>query len=181
MDPALAQSFLHGEHTCCGVALAPFTLRHAFALEAIGSPCALVRGQNITAGNIFVAALICSTRNEKELHEMIRAIREQTIAVAITSTAEEAFTCWNAYLADYVRCPELLPLAGSGREVQLHWILYTAARLMRKGGFTPAQAWWTPVGEARWYSLAFSEIDGDEFLLADSALKDRLRRMGHNV
>ncbi len=178
MDTALAEAFLHRDHTVCGLKLAPFTLRHAFVLEAAGSPCALKGNDKITAADIVAAAVVCSRRNDAEI-AALSAPGPLEIKVEL-SDEESAYVQWNDYLADYLTVPRLLDIP-KGHTAQLHWLVTTAARLMRDGNFTKEEAWWTPIGEARWYALAFAEMAGAEFTIATDAMKNRLRRMGHNI
>lgn len=184
MDAALAEAFLHAQHSCCGLRLAPFTLRHSFVLEAVESPLALgAPSAGIEISDLLFAAALCSCRDEAELSSFLSTrISDDTQDLAKVADLDLSAELkrWADWVHDYVSLPRLLPQQNA-THFQMHWLLSLASRLMHSGGFSPERAWWTPVGEARWYALSFAEMDGAEFKLLDGNLAAHLRAMGHNV
>jgi hypothetical protein len=190
MDTALAEAFIHRTHQCCGFALADFTLRHAFVLDALGSPCALSGAGEIAIEDLYSAARICSTRNDEELQTVLDTLRPSTDAEKIEHLAAleicrldplPHIIAWNAYLKDHVTLPRLMEVRGGGHW-QNHPLLILAAKLMRHGHLSKRDAWWTGYGEARWLSLALDELDPNvKFELLSEARIEKLREKGHAV
>ena len=186
MDLALAEAFIHGRHTVCGFDLAPFTLRHAFILEALESPLSIIADAKVTYPSLLKAAQICSARNEAELENIHTLptnapLTDAPITAPLTTDQAEAeYAAWNRYLTDHITAPRLLESPGGG-SYQNHPLLVIAAKLIQNG-FSPDQAWWTPYGAARWYSLAFDDLNPlASFKLRTEQLEEKLRTLGHEV
>jgi hypothetical protein len=180
MDTALAEAFIHGRHSVCGFDLAPFTLRHAFVLDALENPLALGSTQPVTYADLFRAARFCSAQNEAQMQDILLTPASDEEAQKYAADATAHYEAFSVYLKDFITAPRLLEAAGGGR-YQCHPLLIIAVKLIQNG-FDETRAWWTPYAAARWYSLALDDLNPHaSFRILDERLENSLRRLGHKV
>ena len=158
------EAFAHMEHRVMGARLAPFTLRHRFWLEALGSP--LMTGGAVSLLDLALAARVCaipSAALDRTLPRLLqRGPRWWERLAHLWRTwrrrVDAEYRDFQFYLIDHGCPPETMSCDGEvrapGAEAQegpLPGTLGLVTGLMRGTGWPPATVWALPPGEAEWY------------------------------
>lgn len=154
-----------------GRRLLPFSLWHAFALEAFDSPYA--NGTAPNHADVVLAAWICS-RGFEDAQDCLRTKREEMLAeckawgaaVGIDDVRNAA-SAIAQYIADHVKSPPKIQTAGS--ELSIPWPLayfwkLSNGKLDRE---TVVQTWDMPVPWAVAYVSASAIAAGDDTFMTE--------------
>ena len=142
-----------------GRALAVFTLRHRFWLEALGSP--LVTGGPVGLLDLEVAARLCAIPFSDLDRRLPRVLARGPrwweklgyLARVWRLRPDKEYLLFQGYLMDH-GCPPATFADGGGEgesDSALPGVLGLVTGLMRGTGWEPATVWGLPPGEAEWY------------------------------
>lgn len=198
MDRWLKDAFFHESvlPEFLGRRMRPLCARHLLALAAL--ECGLVtrredRGEAGLRGleDLIMGLLVCGCGTEEELQAVVAGAPEPTergwiMGVELAqdaALAERVEREFRLYFDDYFQCAELgqRPVQpGQRGKWQCHWLTILVAALVR-GGYSPGEAWWLPIGEALAMKLALFEVEGRDFLLMTDKEKQEWRELGWEV
>lgn len=184
MDDLLSTATIHAPRRCLGLALRPYSLWHAHALEALENPFGLHRGCNALAllrefapveiyTHLRVAVAVLSAGYDPELRcldALTRRFREylrgRRFARAIAVECDVMLLHRSVALA----LPEMAETKGPRRESPTFFSMVSDLRQYLH--MSKAEAWDTPVSEARWALVTAAEGRGHRVGLIGDATRE---------
>lgn len=179
MDTVCAEAFVHAETVrggerwwsvpVLGFRLRPFSLWHLFLLEATEHPLA-TPGRPISLPQLRSAVRMLAARWPqraapvsigtafRELAMLGRILWEQR-RHGLSPTLLREYQAVRVYLEDYRALP-VFARSKDAKPAEVHWVLLMVNRLVR-AGWSPAEAWDCPLGEAIWHVTAQQELAGN--------------------
>lgn len=180
LKPNTSDTFRRGHYgvrplEVCGRRLQPFTLAHAYFLEAVASPYA--RGGTPDETDLLLAILACSTAPQ-DIAGMFLHVSEDVLIqrcadfrAGLTDRqlldAVEPFHAWlDASTTGPRHLPRLSKDKGTPHKAPWQWALVhmlVQHRIVDR----PAQAWAMPLVEAMCWNSVIAEANGDDTLTDD--------------
>jgi hypothetical protein len=146
------EAFAHDRHVVLGRKLKPYCAYHLFWLKVIKSP--LVTGGVITISDLEAASRICSCRYG-EAGESIEPRAFEKLRFywrAMRYRLDKEIEAFQRFADDFNSPPT--PESEGGESTfkgeQLPHEIWIVSGLINMG-FSPQEAWMTPLGEAEWY------------------------------
>ena len=162
-----------------GYELKPYNLRHMMTLTALDSPfVSQNNSSSITPDSILVLLRVCST------DEPCDAFKKPTLKDQINvgrMMGDESFMYESIkgvleYLTESLSSPAVFEKDGMARRPEnVPSPLALAVLLMSRLGFSPEAAWKTPVGQAIWYSVAYSVQEGADVKILSTEAEAKIK------
>lgn len=180
MIEAFYNAFLPPSADVCGRRLDQFTVWHHFVLEAVGSPV-VTGGENITPVDLLVAVRVCRLKygGPRRLSPGLRDFLWRRRMVRNPELFKREAKRFYAWLEGSAAAPNYWQRRSSGGEQTVYSSEYTpqslalVCSLMARAGLSRADAWNTPIGEARWLDAQLARLEGvDLHFLPDGAQRD---------
>ena len=181
MLPVYAAAFLPpSPPTILGVRLRPFSLGHAFILDAAGNGYAPGVDGDGSVGELLVALRVCSLDwtaarefcREGMDPEAVKAWADACNAESLTSAAGAL----RSHVVGSLTIPKRWKKDGAESKARVPWPLQCLAALLDGGPMTPANveaAWNTHVGEAFCLIAGRGAYQGDDSIMSEEDEKAR--------
>jgi hypothetical protein len=178
MESDLALAFASQPHRVLGRSLRPYTLRHQFALLALGSPFESFKpGETIGWPELESAVTVCTL--DDPMPELYRLARHRTFGMAWRATFKrdtlraecERFA---AYLTEHCSVPELFSAPSDGKAPSTPAQLRILCRLLA-AGMPLADVWRLTPGQAQWLLVGLSEIEGGNVSIVTDEMREMVR------